>query len=71
MRAKSKKPFSIIAVAEGAISEEEAKMKKKDREAYRASLPFDCVSKRIAAQMQELVGGGSTQRGARPHPARR
>ncbi len=72
-RAKSKKPFSIIAVAEGAISEEEAKMKKKDREAYRASLPFDCVSKRIAAQMQELVGvearsvvPGHIQRGGSP-----
>ena len=73
VRAKSKKAFSIIAVAEGAISEEEAKMKKKDREAYRASLPFDCVSKRIAAQMQELVGvearsvvPGHIQRGGSP-----
>jgi 6-phosphofructokinase 1 len=72
-RAKSKKAFSIIAVAEGAMSVEEGKMKKKDREAYRASLPFDCVSKRIAQQMQELVGvearsvvPGHIQRGGSP-----
>ncbi len=72
-RAKSKKAFSIIAVAEGAMSKEEAKMKKKEREAYRASLPYDCISKRIAAQLQELVGvesrsvvPGHIQRGGSP-----
>ena len=72
-RAKSKKAFSIVAVAEGAMSVEEGKLKKKDREAYRAGLPFDCVSKRIAAQMQELVGvearsvvPGHIQRGGSP-----
>jgi 6-phosphofructokinase 1 len=72
-RANSKKAFSIIAVAEGAMSEEEAKMKKKEREAYRASLPYDCISKRIAAQLQEMVGvearsvvPGHIQRGGSP-----
>ena len=72
-RAKSKKPFSIIAVAEGAMSEEEAKMKKKEREAYRATLPYDCISKRIAAQLSEMVGvearhvvPGHIQRGGSP-----
>ena len=71
--AKNKKPFSIIAVAEGALSAEEAKMKKKEREAYRASLPYDCISKRIAAQLQEMVGvearhvvPGHIQRGGSP-----
>ena len=38
-RAKSKKAFSIVAVAEGALSKEEAKMKKKERAEYRAALP--------------------------------
>ena len=72
-RAKSKKAFSIIAVAEGAMSLEEAKMKKKEREAYRATLPYDCISKRIAAQLQEMVGvecrhvvPGHIQRGGSP-----
>ena len=72
-RAKSKKAFSIIAVAEGAISAEEAKMKKKQREAYRESLPYDCISKRIADQLQSLVGvearhvvPGHIQRGGSP-----
>ena len=72
-RANSKKPFSILAVAEGAMSVEESKMKKKEREAYRASLPYDCISKRIAAQLQELVGvearsvvPGHIQRGGCP-----
>ena len=72
-RAKSKKAFSILAVAEGALSKEEVKMKKKERAAYRASLPYDCISKRIAAELQELVGvearhvvPGHIQRGGSP-----
>lgn len=72
-RAKSKKAFSILAVAEGAISVEEAKMRKKEREAYRAALPYDCISKRIAAELQEIVGvearhvvPGHIQRGGSP-----
>ncbi len=72
-RAKSKKAFSILAVAEGALSVEESKMKKKEREAYRATLPYDCISKRIAAQLQEMVGvearnvvPGHIQRGGSP-----
>ena len=72
-RAKSKKAFSIIAVAEGAFSVEEAGMKRKEREAYRASLPYDCISKRIAAELQQIVGvearhvvPGHIQRGGSP-----
>lgn len=72
-RAKSKKAFSIIAVAEGAMSREEAKMKKKERAEYRASLPYDCISKRIAAQLCDMVGvearavnPGHIQRGGSP-----
>ena len=72
-RAKSKKAFSIVAVAEGAMSKEEAKMKKKERAEYRATLPYDCISKRIAAELQELAGvearavvPGHIQRGGSP-----
>ncbi|MDD3410029.1 MAG: ATP-dependent 6-phosphofructokinase [Eubacteriales bacterium] len=72
-RANSKKAFSILAVAEGAMSKDEAKMKKKEREAYRASLPYDCISKRIAAELENLVGvearsvvPGHMQRGGSP-----
>ena len=72
-RANSKKAFSIIAVAEGAMSVAEAKMKKKEREAYRATLPYDCVSKRLAAELSDLVGvearhvvPGHIQRGGSP-----
>ncbi|MDD3214087.1 MAG: ATP-dependent 6-phosphofructokinase [Eubacteriales bacterium] len=72
-RAKSKKAFSIIAVAEGAMSVEESQMKKKAREAFRASLPYDCISKRIAAQLHDMVGvearsvvPGHIQRGGSP-----
>lgn len=72
-RAKSKKAFSIVAVAEGALSVEEAKMKKKEREAYRASLPYDCISKRISVELEKIVGvearhvvPGHIQRGGSP-----
>ncbi|MDD5898794.1 MAG: ATP-dependent 6-phosphofructokinase [Clostridia bacterium] len=72
-RAKSKKAFSIVAVAEGAMSKEEAKMKKKERLEYRSTLPYDCISKRIAAELQELAGvearavvPGHIQRGGSP-----
>jgi len=72
-RAKSKKAFSIVAVAEGALSKEEAKMKKKERLEFRSKLPYDCISKRIAAELQELAGvearavvPGHIQRGGSP-----
>ena len=72
-RAKSNKAFSIIAIAEGAMSLEEAKMKKKERESYRASMPYDCISKRLAAELQQCIGvearsvvPGHIQRGGSP-----
>ena len=72
-RAKRNKGFSIIAVAEGAMNEMESKMRKKEREAYRATLPYDCISKRIAAELSEKVGvearhvvPGHIQRGGTP-----
>lgn len=72
-RAKGKKPFSIIAVAEGAMSVEEGKMRKKEREAYRFTLPYDCISKRIAVELEKIVNvearhvvPGHIQRGGSP-----
>ena len=72
-RAKSKKAFSIIAVAEGAMDKKEAKMKKKEREAYRQETGFDGVANRLARELSELVGvearavvPGHIQRGGSP-----
>lgn len=71
-RANAGKSFSILAVAEGAMDKEEAKMKKKEREAKRAASP-QSISQRIAAQLQELAGvearaviPGHIQRGGSP-----
>ncbi len=71
-RASAGKGFSILAVAEGAMDKEEAKLKKKEREAKRAASPIT-VSQRVAAQLQELAGvearaviPGHIQRGGSP-----
>ena len=49
-RAKNNKAFSIIAVAEGAMDEKEAKMKRKEREAVRKEQGFHGIADRIAIQ---------------------
>ena len=71
-RNRNKKGFSIIAVAEGALSKEEAGMKKKER--IRIN-PFETVAHRIAAQIQEMTGletravvPGHILRGGSPSP---
>lgn len=73
-RADNRKGFSIIAVAEGAMSKEEANMKKQQRLAYRAQLPFDCISKRLASELSQTAGVearhcvlGHIQRGGSPN----
>ncbi|MDA3845688.1 MAG: ATP-dependent 6-phosphofructokinase [Vallitaleaceae bacterium] len=48
MRKKSGKDFSIIVVAEGAISEEEALMSKSDFKTYREEQGYSAVSYRLA-----------------------
>ena len=72
-RAKGKKPFSIIAVAEGAMDKKEAKMKRKDRDAARKESGFSGIANRLAGQLSELVGvearavnPGHMQRGGSP-----
>ncbi len=72
-RARMNKHFTIIAAAEGAMTVEEAGMKRKDREAERAKRQFRSVSMDIAAQLEELTGvecrtviPGHMQRGGSP-----
>ena len=72
-RARSKKPFSILAVAEGAMDKSEAKMKRKEREALRAEEGFNGIANRIAKQLTDLAGvearavvPGHIQRGGSP-----
>lgn len=77
-REKSGKRFSILAVAEGAISQEEAKMSKKEFKAAREAMPYPSISYRIAEELKALTGQeirvtipGHYQRGGAPCPADR
>ena len=72
-REQAGKRFSILAVAEGAISKEEAKMKKKELKALRASMPYPSISYKIAKDLEEVTGHeirvtvpGHFQRGGSP-----
>lgn len=77
-RLRSGKRFSIIAVAEGAISKEEAKMTKKEFKAARAAMNYPSISYRLADELKELTGQeirvaipGHFQRGGAPCAADR
>lgn len=77
-RSKSGKRFSILAVAEGAISQEEARMSKKEFKEARKNMPYPSISYRIADELKELTGHeirvtipGHYQRGGAPCPADR
>ena len=67
--------FSILAVAEGALSKEEAAMSKKEFKAARASMEFPSISYRLAHELGErlsqeirVVVPGHFQRGGSPCP---
>ena len=67
--------FTIIAVAEGAISKEDAALSKKERKKKAAENPYPSVSYELAAQLQARTGReirvtvpGHTQRGGSPDP---
>ncbi len=71
-RAENNKGFTIIAIAEGAMDAEEAKMKKKEREAKRAEEGFS-ASVTLARKLSDLIGvearsvvPGHIQRGGTP-----
>ena len=72
-RAKAGKNFSILAVAEGAFSTEEAKMKRKEWTAKRAEAGYTTATNRIAQAVQKKTGmetrvciPGHMQRGGSP-----
>ena len=74
-RTKDGKGFTILAVAEGAISKEDAELSKKQYKAKVASRKYPSVSYEIADQIQEKCGvevrvavPGHTQRGGSPCP---
>ncbi len=67
--------FTIIAVAEGAISKEDAKLSKKEYKKKLANYKYPSVSYEIADQIQKATGKevrvtvpGHTQRGGAPCP---
>lgn len=69
------KNFSILAVAEGALNEEESKMSKKSLKQSRKNMNYSCVSYRIADQITKELGfetrvtiPGHQQRGGSPSP---
>ena len=67
--------FTIIAVAEGAMSKEDAKLSKKDYKEKMKKYPFPSVSYEVADAIQKKTGRevrvtvpGHTQRGGSPCP---
>ena len=74
-RTKSGKNFSILAVAEGAISKERAALPKKQKKEALANLMYPSISYEIAAQIEKATGQetrvtvpGHFQRGGSPVP---
>lgn len=72
-RSRDGKRFSILAVAEGALSYEEAKLGKKDFKTARATMQFPSISYRLAHEIGEKTGHeirvtvpGHFQRGGSP-----
>jgi 6-phosphofructokinase 1 len=72
-RQKNGKNFSIIAIAEGAKTTKEAKMKKREFEKHRLEMRYHTVSYRLAEQINQRLGfdtrvtvPGHTQRGGTP-----
>ncbi len=74
-RNRSGKGFTILAVAEGAISKEDAKLSKKKLKEKQEKNKYPSVSYEVAARIQEKTGSevrvtvpGHTQRGGSPCP---
>lgn len=77
-REKAGKKFSILAVAEGAVSVEEAAMKKKVFKASRAAMEYPSIAYRVAKELEErtkhevrVTVPGHFQRGGSPCPTDR
>lgn len=74
-RSRQGKGFTILAVAEGAISKEDAQLSKKEYKAKVANRKYPSVSYEIAEQIKQACGTevrvtvpGHTQRGGSPCP---
>ena len=74
-RSKAGKGFTILAVAEGAISKEDAALSKKELKEKKKTNKFPSVSYEVAQRIQEKTGSevrvtvpGHTQRGGSPCP---
>ncbi len=74
-RRKNGKGFTILAVAEGAISKEHAALSKKEYKKKMENYPYPSVSYELAERIQEKTGQevrvtipGHTQRGGSPCP---
>ena len=74
-RERRGKAFSIVVVAEGALSVAEAKLDKKERRKVRAEMPWPSIGYRVAAEIAEATGMetrvtvlGYLQRGGVPSP---
>lgn len=74
-RHASGKNFSILAIAEGALSEKEAQMTKKELKKSRSNSNFSAVSYRLAEKINKELGletrvtiPGHQQRGGSPSP---
>jgi len=69
------KEFSIVVVAEGALSKDEALLPKKERKRLRERMPYPSIGYRVAAEIQAATGMetrvtvlGYLQRGGTPSP---
>ncbi len=69
------KQFSIVVVAEGAMSKEEAAIPKKERKRLREKMTYPSIGYRVAAEIQSVTGMetrvtvlGYLQRGGTPSP---
>ncbi len=74
-RTSENKGFSIIAVAEGAISVEESKMSKKEFKTARENMKQSSIAYRVADEIMEITNHevrvavpGHVQRGGAPNP---
>ncbi len=74
-RTKAGKGFTVLAVAEGAISKKDAKLSKKEYAKKMEKSPYPSVSYEVAAQIEKKLGvdtrvtvPGHTQRGGSPCP---
>lgn len=74
-RNSENKGFSIIAVAEGAVSVEESKMSKKDFKVYRENMKQPSIAYRVADEIMKMTSHevrvavpGHIQRGGAPNP---